>query len=160
MEDRRKRSSGDLFETCSAAETANAPKKRKVRKGTLSCWECKRRKIRCTFAALTDTICDGCRSRQTRCISQEFHDEVALPSKKVDRLSRVESLVEQLFNGKEKSGMLASGQPGQGNTSVVCHLSVSLHTELTMRSIVHTRMILKLNYTSQLAPTLMVWIVP
>ncbi|KAF3405496.1 putative transcription factor [Talaromyces pinophilus] len=117
MEDPRKRPSGDLFETFSAAETANAPKKRKVRKGTLSCWECKRRKIRCTFAALTDAICDGCRSRQTRCISQEFYDEVALPNKKVDRLSRVESLVEQLVNGKERSGMLASGQPGQGNTS-------------------------------------------
>lgn len=124
MENRRKRPNGDLFETCSAAETSNAPKKRKIRKGTLSCWECKRRKIRCTFAAPTDTICDGCRSRQTSCVSQEFHDEVALPTRKVDRLSRVESLVEQLVSrsGKERSGML--GQPGQANTpSAVSNLS-------------------------------------
>ncbi|KAI1409446.1 hypothetical protein F5Y13DRAFT_203344 [Hypoxylon sp. FL1857] len=70
--------------------------KRKVRKGTQSCWECKRRKIRCTFAAPRDSICDGCRSRRTRCISQEFHEEAPLASRKADRLSRVEALVEQL----------------------------------------------------------------
>ncbi|OTB02567.1 hypothetical protein M426DRAFT_62001 [Hypoxylon sp. CI-4A] len=71
-------------------------KRRKVRKGTQSCWECKRRKTRCTFAAPTDSICDGCRSRQTRCISQVFHDEVPYTSKNNDRLDRMESLVEQV----------------------------------------------------------------
>ncbi|KAI1774507.1 hypothetical protein F4818DRAFT_418110 [Hypoxylon cercidicola] len=79
-------------------ERSNMPKRRKVRKGTQSCWECKRRKIRCTFAAPTDAICDGCKSRRTRCISQEYHDGVTLASSKVDRLSRMESLVEQLVN--------------------------------------------------------------
>lgn len=130
MEDRRKRPSGDLFETFSAAETANAPKKRKIRKGTLSCWECKRRKIRCTFAAPTDTICDGCRSRQTRCISQEFHDDAALPNKKVDRLSRVESLVEQLVNqgGCEKSDILTRNQRGQENRQAAVNSLIVLFT--------------------------------
>lgn len=71
-------------------------KRRKVRKGTQSCWECKRRKIRCSFAAPTEPVCDGCRSRRVECISQEFHHEAALASRRVDRLSRMESLVEQL----------------------------------------------------------------
>ncbi|KAK6498291.1 hypothetical protein TWF481_010882 [Arthrobotrys musiformis] len=50
---------------------------RKVRKGTQSCWECKRRKIRCTFATPRNSVCDGCKSRQTRCIGQEYEDETA-----------------------------------------------------------------------------------
>ncbi|KAI6084914.1 hypothetical protein F4821DRAFT_261450 [Hypoxylon rubiginosum] len=81
-----------------APERSNAPKRRKVRKGTQSCWECKRRKIRCTFAAPTDAICDGCKSRHTKCISQEYHDDAVLASRKADRLSRVESLVEGLVS--------------------------------------------------------------
>ncbi|KAI1210075.1 uncharacterized protein F4807DRAFT_69319 [Annulohypoxylon truncatum] len=73
-----------------------APKRRKLRKGTQSCWECKRRKIRCTFAAPTDATCDGCKSRQTKCISQELPDDTASTRKHDNRLSRLESLVEQL----------------------------------------------------------------
>ncbi|EED19054.1 conserved hypothetical protein [Talaromyces stipitatus ATCC 10500] len=111
MDDQRKRPA--------AAETSNVPKKRKIRKGTQSCWECKRRKIRCTFTAPTDIICDGCRSRQTRCISQEFPDELALASR-VDRLGRVESLVEELV---KRSGVDAlntlRGQSDQANTQPV-----------------------------------------
>ncbi|KAK8067243.1 hypothetical protein PG997_013990 [Apiospora hydei] len=51
------------------------PKRRKIRKGTQSCWECKRRKVRCTYASPADSICDGCRSRRTKCVSQEFDDD-------------------------------------------------------------------------------------
>lgn len=82
-----------------SAGNAPEPKRRKLRKGTQSCWECKRRKIRCTFAVPTNAICDGCKRRGTACISQEFPDE---PTSAGDitqvgnRLSRVEALVEQL----------------------------------------------------------------
>ncbi|OIW34604.1 hypothetical protein CONLIGDRAFT_13887 [Coniochaeta ligniaria NRRL 30616] len=58
--------------TARSTEMPRALKRRKVRKGTQSCWECKRRKIRCTFVAPTEAICDGCRSRRVKCISQEF----------------------------------------------------------------------------------------
>ena len=73
-------------------------KRRKVRKGTQSCWECKRRKVRCTrsFATPNESICDGCRSRRLKCIGQDFHDDAELTRRKVDRLDRVEALVEQL----------------------------------------------------------------
>ncbi|KAM5350955.1 hypothetical protein ACJ41O_003678 [Fusarium nematophilum] len=60
-----------------AAEDSPLPKRRKIRRGTQSCWECKRRKIRCTFAAPTEAVCDGCRSRRTKCISQAFDDDPA-----------------------------------------------------------------------------------
>ncbi|KAI1765053.1 hypothetical protein GGR53DRAFT_285774 [Hypoxylon sp. FL1150] len=91
---------GDSSAAEQIPEGPSAPKRRKVRKGTQSCWECKRRKIRCTFAAPTDAVCDGCKSRQRKCIGQDYQDDddAALASRKTDRLSRVESLVEQLVS--------------------------------------------------------------
>jgi hypothetical protein len=50
-------------------------KRRKIRKGTQSCWECRRRKIRCTFATPMAAVCDGCRSRSTTCVGQEYCDQ-------------------------------------------------------------------------------------
>ena len=78
--------------------------RRKVRKGTSSCWECKRRKIRCTFTAPRDVTCDGCKRRGIICTSQEFPRVVTPTStsgtssaREVGvRLGRVEALVEQL----------------------------------------------------------------
>ncbi|KAK4172668.1 hypothetical protein QBC36DRAFT_70845 [Triangularia setosa] len=73
-------------------------KKLRVRKGTKSCWECKRRKVRCIFSAATSDVCDGCERRRSTCISQEFPDVVALHNTgdTEDRLGRVEVLVEDL----------------------------------------------------------------
>ncbi|CAI6099244.1 unnamed protein product [Clonostachys chloroleuca] len=70
-----------IKDTSAADEDATATpsrKRRKIRKGTQSCWECKRRKIRCTFATPAENTCDGCRSRRTKCISQEFDYENTL----------------------------------------------------------------------------------
>lgn len=76
-------------------------KRRKVRKGTQSCWECKRRKVRCIFAATLDTICENCRRRGTTCNSQEHPDE-PMPSagsnQVAARLGRVEEFIEHLVN--------------------------------------------------------------
>ncbi|KAM6520438.1 hypothetical protein FSOLCH5_005230 [Fusarium solani] len=76
-------------------DSAPAPKRRKLRKGTQSCWECKRRKARCTFSAATKDVCEGCKRRGTECISQESTDEPPPPDSKkglVDRLGHVEAL--------------------------------------------------------------------
>ena len=55
------------------------PKRRRLRKGTHSCWECKRRKMKCIFDPLTDstTACNGCRRRGSPCISQDFPEDVS-----------------------------------------------------------------------------------
>jgi hypothetical protein len=85
-------------------------KKRKVRKGTQSCWECKRRKVRCLFAVPINTICDNCVRRKTTCISQEYDDhEDAESSPKrnemgIDnRLRRVEDTLQQLLHGAKRT---------------------------------------------------------
>ena len=88
-------------------------KRRKVRKGTQSCWECKRRKVRCIFGSPASIICDNCKRRRTSCISQEYPD-LQVPSTTGGpveaRLGRVEALVQQLA---QNAGFFQSSQfPG------------------------------------------------
>ncbi|KAI1763967.1 hypothetical protein GGR53DRAFT_339907 [Hypoxylon sp. FL1150] len=73
-------------------------KRRKVRKGTHSCWECRRRKTRCHFSSVTATVCAGCEQRGTSCLGQEFPDEPPPTSERglAQRLSRVEGMLERL----------------------------------------------------------------
>ncbi|KAI0481573.1 hypothetical protein F4859DRAFT_425384 [Xylaria cf. heliscus] len=90
-------------------------KRRKIRKGTRSCWECKRRKNRCTWSG-NEEKCDGCYHRGTRCISQEYPEENVSnekcgASKSNNRLQRLEALVEELSR-KVSSGN-ASGNDRQ-----------------------------------------------
>lgn len=74
---------------------------RRVRKGTRSCWECKRRKIRCIFGDDNDPTCKGCLDRGTSCVSQEFLDDAERSSSNNtglgQRLGRVEELLEKLI---------------------------------------------------------------
>lgn len=57
-------------------------KTRKVRKGTRSCWECKRRKVRCSLSSSSDnaTTCVACRRRRTPCVGQEFFEDYTPPA--------------------------------------------------------------------------------
>jgi hypothetical protein len=113
-------------------------KRRKIRKGTRSCWECKRRKVRCEFDnAAEDALCFGCQRRGTTCVSQEFPEEEQSGGRARqmgDRIVRVEALVEQLVRtvgssssggdgGRRgvttrsegtESGIAATGSPGMG----------------------------------------------
>lgn len=79
-----------------------ATKRRKLRHGTTSCWECKRRKARCTFAdaGTANSVCDGCKRRGTPCISQDLPDQPAPTGSNrhlVDRLGKVEAVVDRLL---------------------------------------------------------------
>jgi hypothetical protein len=73
-------------------------KRRRLRKGTRSCWECKRRKVRCTFASETDATCVTCTRRGTKCIAQDLPEEVSLGGKQdsAGRIMRVEALLDRL----------------------------------------------------------------
>ncbi|KAJ5549106.1 hypothetical protein N7513_006340 [Penicillium frequentans] len=103
-------------------------KRRKIRKGTKSCWECKQRKMRCVYAdpsspADADAICIGCQRRGSKCVSQEFEfvdgrENAGNLEKKgrhhkngkdKDRVARVEALVEQLIRKVDRHGEV--GEP-------------------------------------------------
>ncbi|KAL7922337.1 hypothetical protein ACQKWADRAFT_320872 [Trichoderma austrokoningii] len=94
-------------------------KRRKIRKGTRSCWECKRRKIRCVFDnAAEDALCVGCQRRGITCVSQEFPEEEQRGGRARqmgDRIVRVEALVEQLVRTVGSSRSAATGSPDAGS---------------------------------------------
>ncbi|CAP73234.1 uncharacterized protein PODANS_2_6360 [Podospora anserina S mat+] len=97
---------------------------RRIRKGTHSCWECKRRKIRCTFAAPGDAICIGCHRRDTDCRSQDLPEELSTPADRTrqmgDRIIRVETLIEQLVKkvGGDPSAVQALLKPAEASVVV------------------------------------------
>ncbi|KAI2791299.1 hypothetical protein POX_c04156 [Penicillium oxalicum] len=49
---------------------SNGPPRKKIRKGTKSCIECRRRKIRCTYDPDRPATCHECRLRGAACIDQ------------------------------------------------------------------------------------------
>ncbi|KAJ6442816.1 Zn 2cys6 transcription factor protein [Purpureocillium lavendulum] len=77
-------------------------KRRRVRKGTQSCWECRRRKVRCSLTlpagstAAAAAACDACTRRGARCVGQELPDEGSPAQQVGDRLGRVEAMIEWL----------------------------------------------------------------
>ncbi|KAJ0159270.1 hypothetical protein CTA2_10011 [Colletotrichum tanaceti] len=106
--------------TVSERRAAAAAKRRFVRKGTKSCWECRRRKIRCIFDDKDphDT-CRTCWEKGTPCISQEFPEEEARSAPAPagglgDRLGRVERLVERLYRRIDDLGAPTSASPKRG----------------------------------------------
>jgi hypothetical protein len=78
-------------------------KRRKLRKGTTSCWDCKKRKVKCTYDATSDTVCIACHRRGAPCIGQDQPEqEYQLHTESnrdplLNRIERVESLLEQLI---------------------------------------------------------------
>lgn len=76
------------------------PRKR-MRKGTRSCQECRRRKIRCVFQPDAH-VCNGCAPRGTECIEQNLVDTRVTPLEKRknvrDRLGQLEDMVGQILH--------------------------------------------------------------
>jgi hypothetical protein len=76
-------------------------KRRKVRKGTRSCWECRRRKMKCIFGSTTDTTCISCKRRGAECVDQQFPEQISTSLDRNlqmgDRVMRLEAVIEQLL---------------------------------------------------------------
>jgi hypothetical protein len=77
-------------------------KRRKIRRGTRSCWGCKRRKVRCSFASSVDEKCIACQRRGAVCTTQDLPDDTLISEEShepsSDRIERVEALLHQLVN--------------------------------------------------------------
>ncbi|KAI1261300.1 hypothetical protein F5Y18DRAFT_402526 [Xylariaceae sp. FL1019] len=120
-----------------AGAALTSPKRRKIRKGTQSCWECKRRKTRCTFARPTATVCDGCRSRRIKCISQEFDDEVMTrPSGEGNWTNAMKSPDEQLNKryGVDLPHRLSQGPSDQNEPAEARDSSLSVPATISNNS--------------------------
>lgn len=75
-------------------------KRRKLRKGTHSCWECKRRKMRCIFVPLDGSTCSACLRRGSQCVSQDLPEDAAVS------LSMAESQAQALPRGHDANANL------------------------------------------------------
>ncbi|KAK9258055.1 hypothetical protein V1519DRAFT_44704 [Lipomyces tetrasporus] len=68
---------------------------RKMRKGTRSCTQCRRRKIRCVFPPDNFQACARCMHRGLECVEQTYEDTVGNENTTLrDRIARLESLLE------------------------------------------------------------------
>ncbi|KAK3341985.1 hypothetical protein B0T25DRAFT_511465 [Lasiosphaeria hispida] len=91
-------------------------RRRKVRKGTRSCWECRRRKIRCQYGPGDDLVCLPCQARGGACRSQEFMDESRgqQPDRRLtQRLGRLEDLMSKLVSRIMPESTPARSKPGR-----------------------------------------------
>ncbi|KAI1117919.1 hypothetical protein F5Y14DRAFT_290357 [Nemania sp. NC0429] len=88
-------------ELASSGPATPEAKRRKLRKGTRSCWECKRRKNKCTWSHGKEK-CDGCYHRDTPCRGQELPEEHVSEARRGtnkpddSKLRRLEALAEKL----------------------------------------------------------------
>ncbi|CAI7643491.1 unnamed protein product [Penicillium pancosmium] len=117
----------------------NSIKRRKLRKGTFSCWECKRRKRRCE-RDLNATICLSCQRHGVSCISQEFTEAPLNDCREIgQRIDHVEALINKLVRQREarpsrrQQSDVSSGQTVADNTK-------SFMGPPTLRSICHERL--------------------
>jgi hypothetical protein len=122
-------------------------KRRRLRKGTRSCWECKRRKVRCNFALETDAACITCRRRGAKCVGQELPEELDLAEKEdgAGRMIRVEALLDRLVktvhHSTEKEDYQSTSDHGRRPTPASDyepHTFHSLHETLPVGAIAET----------------------
>ena len=89
----------------------HGPPRKKMRKGTKSCLECRRRKIKCTFEDGRPAICNECYARGSTCVDQEHGDVQSLHQSGDqsyslrERVTQLEDLVKQVLDRlPEKEG--------------------------------------------------------
>ena len=90
----------------SHSDHLHGPPRKKMRKGTKSCLECRRRKIKCTFEPGRTAICNECYARGSTCIDQEHGDIQAYTQQTAEqssyslreRVTQLEGLVKQVLN--------------------------------------------------------------
>jgi hypothetical protein len=86
----------------------NSGPRRAMRKGTRSCYECRKRKVRCIFGK-NSSVCEGCVLRRKRCIEQsrELLQDQALESKESlkERVAKLEALLQSSSESKHRGVM-------------------------------------------------------
>ncbi|OAL53328.1 hypothetical protein IQ07DRAFT_357498 [Pyrenochaeta sp. DS3sAY3a] len=103
-------------------EESSLPSRKKMRKGTHSCFECRRRKIRCIFQPDNPDVCSECFARGSRCIDQEnANPEIVVDHRKNlrERVSRLEALIDTLLEEKT----VKSEAPSQSRSQSIADTS-------------------------------------
>ncbi|VUC28989.1 unnamed protein product [Clonostachys rosea] len=105
-------------------------RRRKVRKGTFSCWECKRRKRRCEFKPGSSSACVSCQHRGLPCLSQEEYEPQTGSEQVSERIYHVENLIGVLLQQRrpqhgaigDTSGLTIPPSPSGSSLSITTYL--------------------------------------
>ncbi|KAJ6013550.1 hypothetical protein N7540_008141 [Penicillium herquei] len=110
---------------------------RKIRKGTTSCWQCKRRKKRCEFGL--ESTCFNCQRFGLTCTSQAFEESDTNTSQILSqRIDQVEALVNHLLRQGDCSQQ--STKSGASNKSHNGIQRRRLENTFTLNSVSHERL--------------------
>ncbi|KAL6857331.1 hypothetical protein J3F83DRAFT_763678 [Trichoderma novae-zelandiae] len=94
--------------------------RRKLRRGTTSCWECKRRKTRCHFENTDSSACESCERRGCKCVLQHIEERSSVteaagqsvrPRRAGGQLDHLEGLVGRLV----RQSTLPGASPSRGS---------------------------------------------
>ncbi|KAJ5114718.1 hypothetical protein NUU61_000477 [Penicillium alfredii] len=129
----------NLEEEPLAPNQGQEAKRRKIRKGTRSCWGCKHRKIRCIFPSSDSATCVECQRRRTTCISQKLPEDL-VPTRQTsnsrhlgERIATIENIIKDLVvtrsaqtQGEEPRNEPPqpeghTNQPSNSTPSMPCH---------------------------------------
>ncbi|PNP43688.1 hypothetical protein TGAMA5MH_04660 [Trichoderma gamsii] len=77
--------------------------RRKLRRGTTSCWECKRRKTKCHFEQGSSAACESCQRRGCKCVLQDVDEKSFTGQRAQNRnlgaqMDYLETVVDQLVH--------------------------------------------------------------
>ncbi|KAL7803965.1 hypothetical protein V8C43DRAFT_1530 [Trichoderma afarasin] len=90
----------------SSTPTPTRIERRKLRRGTTSCWECKRRKTRCHFEQSSSSACVSCKRRGSKCVLQHIEECLGTQTAEQlnhhanagERMEHLEGIVDQLVH--------------------------------------------------------------
>src|SRR6201995_2076224 len=100
------------------SEHGQGPPRKKMRKGTKSCLECRRRKIKGNFEPGRPAVCNECYARGSTCIDQE-HGDIQTYTQSAseqssyslrERVSQLEDLVKQVLYRLPEKGADANAK--------------------------------------------------
>ncbi|KAL8828672.1 MAG: hypothetical protein Q9170_006503 [Blastenia crenularia] len=99
--------------TTPSSESSDQHLRKRMRKGTHSCLECRRRKIRCIFGPNAIT-CNRCISKDVACTEQEYGDAKALGVDKRksmrERTSELEGMITHILTKLDSNAAVAGPQ--------------------------------------------------
>ncbi|KAF1815077.1 hypothetical protein P152DRAFT_244678 [Eremomyces bilateralis CBS 781.70] len=116
---------------------ADSNRIRKLRKGTHSCFECRRRKIKCIYAE-NQTVCTECFARGSKCIDQEHADTDSIVDNRKnlrERVARLESLLDTLLTERSEKGAIEAlrtlGESPGPQTPLSADITADLDSDTT-----------------------------
>ncbi|KAL8883162.1 MAG: hypothetical protein Q9192_007401, partial [Flavoplaca navasiana] len=119
--------------TTPSSESSDYNPRKRMRKGTHSCLECRRRKIRCIFGQ-DATTCTRCASKRIQCADQEYGDAKAMGADKRksmrERTSELEGMITQILTKLDKNAATTGPQEHSDVENKAADALRCLRTEL------------------------------